>query len=231
MFAEAETMDSSSSSSETLRKRTSLVFPHVSTDDLAIKSYTNLAASTQERIRRFEEETKAMLERDLHSHLHRDADRGRLRQRQRDRADKQWVQAQRDLEAEEAIEKLSDAAKNVDRIMAGARLGAPPDKRSSWRLTWGSRLSSSSSASSTSPVAQRHGPASLPAQVRRSESAESVGDAAGGGAGAGVERSASAAVVQDARSNGHLKRIKTGKETVRLRLESQLTPRNFVVNQ
>ncbi|XP_075237153.1 rho GTPase activating protein at 19D isoform X2 [Lycorma delicatula] len=74
----------------------------------AIKTYTGLSSATQERIRRFEMETKAM--------LHRDASRTRLggpskeenREWERQRIDREWQQAKRELEVDDILDRIAD---------------------------------------------------------------------------------------------------------------------------
>lgn len=73
-------------------------------DEVAIRSYAGLSASTQERIRRFEMETRAMLHRDLTRHRReterRDAERLRL--------EELWQRAKQDMESEDILDQLAD---------------------------------------------------------------------------------------------------------------------------
>nr|XP_018896403.1 PREDICTED: rho GTPase-activating protein 21 isoform X8 [Bemisia tabaci] len=66
-------------------------------DDGVTWTYANLSATTQERIKRFEQETRAMLQRD------------RLRtENEKERLEREWQQAKRELEADDALDRLAD---------------------------------------------------------------------------------------------------------------------------
>uniref|UniRef100_A0A1B6CU09 Rho GTPase-activating protein 21 n=1 Tax=Clastoptera arizonana TaxID=38151 RepID=A0A1B6CU09_9HEMI len=74
-------------------------------DDGSIRTYTGLSATTQERIRRFELETKAM--------LHRDGSRSRRDEKRdpekdKERIDREWQQAKRELEADDLLDRIAD---------------------------------------------------------------------------------------------------------------------------
>lgn len=71
-------------------------------DDVAIMSYANLAQTTQERIKRFEQETKAMLERDLYRQ-NRDSQQW---DEQRKQIERQWLEAKQELEADDALDNV-----------------------------------------------------------------------------------------------------------------------------
>ncbi len=71
-------------------------------DDVAIMSYANLAQTTQERIKRFEQETKAMLERDLYRQ-NRDSQQW---DEQRKQIERQWLEAKQELEADDALDSV-----------------------------------------------------------------------------------------------------------------------------
>lgn len=73
-------------------------------DEVAIRSYAGLSASTQERIRRFEMETRAMLHRDLTRHR-RETER---RDVERQRLEELWQRAKQDLESEDILDQLAD---------------------------------------------------------------------------------------------------------------------------
>lgn len=185
-------------------------------DDVAIMSYANLAQTTQERIKRFEEETKAMLERDLYRQ-NRDSQQW---DEQRKQIERQWLQAKEELEADDALDSvisvtsggsssvnclnMYEGFKNILKVIIFLYLSAgvtdqlrvdsvrsllsstsssgsaTPPQRSSWRVGWGSRLSSTSNTSNSA--------SSLIAGALPNQS--------------------------DAQNNGHLKRMKTGKEPV-----------------
>lgn len=65
-------------------------------------SYANLAQTTQERIKRFEQETKAMLERDLYRQ-NRDSQQW---DEQRKQIERQWLEAKQELEADDALDNV-----------------------------------------------------------------------------------------------------------------------------
>lgn len=73
-------------------------------DEVAIRSYAGLSASTQERIRRFEMETRAMLHRDLTKHR-RETER---RDVERRRLEELWQRAKQDMESEDILDQLAD---------------------------------------------------------------------------------------------------------------------------
>lgn len=161
-------------------------------DDVAIMSYANLAQNTQERIKRFEQETKAMLERDLYRQ-NRDSQQW---EEQRKQIERQWLEAKQELEADDAVDSVTDKKVGADKLRVdsvrsllsstsssgSASGGATPPQRSSWRVGWGSRLSSMSNASN------------------------SASSLVGGAQGPTILNQ------QEAQNNGHLKRMKTGKE-------------------
>ena len=73
-------------------------------DGIAIKSYRDLSANTQERIRRFEEETRAMLDRDLSKQRRHstklDFDKQSL--------EEAWQKAKKELEEEDLLDLMAD---------------------------------------------------------------------------------------------------------------------------
>nr|XP_027226470.1 rho GTPase-activating protein 21-like isoform X2 [Penaeus vannamei] len=80
-------------------------------DEVAIRSYAGLSASTQERIRRFEMETRAMLHRDLTKHR-RETER---RDVERRRLEELWQRAKQDMESEDILDQLADNPTEVVR--------------------------------------------------------------------------------------------------------------------
>lgn len=73
-------------------------------DEVAIRSYAGLSASTQERIRKFEMETRAMLHRDLTRHR-RETEK---RDVERQRLEELWQRAKQDMESEDILDQLAD---------------------------------------------------------------------------------------------------------------------------
>lgn len=75
-----------------------------SNDEVTIVTYAGLSATTQERVRRFEEETKAMLQ--------RDRDRQRLeaekREEERRRIEIEWQLAKREMENDDLLDSIVD---------------------------------------------------------------------------------------------------------------------------
>ncbi|XP_015181862.1 PREDICTED: uncharacterized protein LOC107069240 isoform X3 [Polistes dominula] len=76
-----------------------------SNDEVAIRTYAGLSATTQERIRRFEQETKAMLQRDQHRQR-REAEK---REEERRRIDKEWQLAKREMENDDLLDSIVDS--------------------------------------------------------------------------------------------------------------------------
>ncbi|XP_069194970.1 rho GTPase-activating protein 21 isoform X5 [Procambarus clarkii] len=89
-------------------------------DEVAIRSYAGLSASTQERIRRFEMETRAMLHRDLTRHR-RETER---RDVERQRLEELWQRAKQDMESEDILDQMADNPTEVVRKISDL----------SWRL-------------------------------------------------------------------------------------------------
>ncbi|XP_024945685.1 uncharacterized protein LOC107272586 isoform X12 [Cephus cinctus] len=75
-----------------------------SNDEVAIRSYAGLSATTQERIRRFEQETKAMLQRDQHRQR-REAEK---REEEKKRIDMEWQLAKREMENDDILDSIAD---------------------------------------------------------------------------------------------------------------------------
>ncbi|KAK7073747.1 hypothetical protein SK128_025901 [Halocaridina rubra] len=80
-------------------------------DEVAIRSYAGLSASTQERIRRFEMETRAMLHRDLNKHR-RETERRDIERR---KLEELWQRAKQDMESEDILDQLADNPTEVVR--------------------------------------------------------------------------------------------------------------------
>lgn len=77
-----------------------------SNDEVTIRTYTGLSATTQERIRRFELETKAMLQRDQHRQR-REAEK---REEDRKRIEREWQLAKREMENDDDLDQMVDTA-------------------------------------------------------------------------------------------------------------------------
>ncbi|KOC62603.1 Rho GTPase-activating protein 21 [Habropoda laboriosa] len=77
-----------------------------SNDEIAIRTYAGLSATTQERIRRFEQETKAMLQRDQ-NRQRREAER---REEERRRIEMEWQLAKREMENDDLLDSIVDTA-------------------------------------------------------------------------------------------------------------------------
>ncbi|KAL0130720.1 hypothetical protein PUN28_002385 [Cardiocondyla obscurior] len=75
-----------------------------SNDEVAILTYAGLSATTQERVRRFEEETKAMLQRDQH----RQRLEAEKREEERRRIEIEWQLAKREMENDDLLDSIVD---------------------------------------------------------------------------------------------------------------------------
>lgn len=75
-----------------------------SNDEIAILTYTGLSATTQERVRRFEEETKAMLQRDQH----RQRLEAEKREEEKRRIEIEWQLAKREMENDDLLDNIVD---------------------------------------------------------------------------------------------------------------------------
>ncbi|XP_071555059.1 rho GTPase-activating protein 21 isoform X4 [Temnothorax nylanderi] len=75
-----------------------------SNDEIAILTYAGLSATTQERVRRFEEETKAMLQRDQH----RQRLEAEKREEERRRIEIEWQLAKREMENDDLLDSIVD---------------------------------------------------------------------------------------------------------------------------
>lgn len=75
-----------------------------SNDEVAIRTYAGLSATTQERIRRFEQETMTMLQRDQHRQR-REAER---REEERKRIEKEWQLAKSEMENDDILDSIVD---------------------------------------------------------------------------------------------------------------------------
>lgn len=74
-------------------------------NDEVIRTYAGLSATTQERIRRFEQETKAMLQRDQHRQK-REAEK---REEERKRIEAKWQLAKREMENDDILDTIVDS--------------------------------------------------------------------------------------------------------------------------
>lgn len=70
--------------------------------------YTILSPSTQERIKRFETETKALLQHDLHTRRTRQDNERHRHELDRQRIEMEWQRAKRDLEQDDFLDELAD---------------------------------------------------------------------------------------------------------------------------
>ncbi|XP_035738298.1 uncharacterized protein LOC118448747 isoform X4 [Vespa mandarinia] len=116
-----------------------------SNDEVAIRTYAGLSATTQERIRRFEQETKAMLQRDQHRQR-REAEK---REEERRKIEKEWQMAKREMENDDLLDTivdstvipnfLSERLSNMNQRLAEKSLVDLPEKhvrsRSTTRIT------------------------------------------------------------------------------------------------
>lgn len=75
-----------------------------SNDEIAILTYAGLSATTQERVRRFEEETKAMLQRDQH----RQRLEAEKREEEKRRIEIEWQLAKREMENDDLLDSIVD---------------------------------------------------------------------------------------------------------------------------
>lgn len=75
-----------------------------SNDEITIRTYAGLSATTQERIRRFEQETKAMLQRDQ-NRQRREAER---REEERRRIETEWQLAKNEMENDDLLDSIVD---------------------------------------------------------------------------------------------------------------------------
>ena len=87
-------------------------------NDEVIRTYAGLSATTQERIRRFEQETKAMLQRDQHRQR-REAEK---RDEDRRRIEMELQLAKRDMENDDILDGIVDATVSASPYLAD-RLG------------------------------------------------------------------------------------------------------------
>ncbi|XP_011645064.1 rho GTPase-activating protein 21 isoform X1 [Pogonomyrmex barbatus] len=92
----AETSSTVSSSASNQTKQ--------SNDEIAILTYAGLSATTQERVRRFEEETKAMLQRDQH----RQRLEAEKREEEKRRIEIEWQLAKREMENDDLLDSIVD---------------------------------------------------------------------------------------------------------------------------
>lgn len=112
-----------------------------SNEDVAIRTYAGLSATTQERIRRFEQETKAMLQRDQHRQR-REAEK---REEERRRIGMEWQLAKREMENDDILDGIVDTAvcppyivdrlANINERIADGNNGDRHRSKSTTRLT------------------------------------------------------------------------------------------------
>jgi len=121
------------------------------TDEVPIRTYAGLSALTQERIRRFERETKAMLQRDLS----RQRSEAEWREADRKRIEMELQQAKRDMESEDLLDRIADNPSDITKRMTDISNVLQLDKKcavgesSKYASTIGRRFSSSSLLSSS----------------------------------------------------------------------------------
>ncbi|KDR20991.1 Rho GTPase-activating protein 21 [Zootermopsis nevadensis] len=120
-------------------------------DEGTIRTYAGLSATTQERIRRFERETKAMLQRDL-TRQRRDTE---WREADKKRIEIQLQQAKRDMESEDFLDEIADNPSDITKKISGINSILEHDKKysvsdnSNHASSIGCKLSSSSLLSSS----------------------------------------------------------------------------------
>ncbi|XP_017760398.1 PREDICTED: uncharacterized protein LOC108550950 isoform X3 [Eufriesea mexicana] len=87
-----------------------------SNDEIAIRTYAGLNATTQERIRRFEQETKAMLQRDQ-NRQRREAEK---REEERRRIEMEWQVAKREMENDDLLDSIVDTTVTTPTYLSSA---------------------------------------------------------------------------------------------------------------
>ncbi|XP_076223162.1 rho GTPase activating protein at 19D isoform X4 [Nomia melanderi] len=95
-----------------------------SNDEITIRTYAGLSATTQERIRRFEQETKAMLQRDQ-NRQRREAEK---REEERRRIEMEWQLAKREMENDDLLDSIVDTTVAPNYFANTARLSAFNDR-------------------------------------------------------------------------------------------------------
>lgn len=95
-----------------------------SNDEVAIRTYAGLSATTQERIRRFEQETKAMLQRDQ-NRQRREAEK---REEERRRIEMEWQLAKREMENDDLLDSIVDTTVTPTYHRLSAINDRPADK-------------------------------------------------------------------------------------------------------
>lgn len=95
-----------------------------SNDEITIRTYAGLSATTQERIRRFEQETKAMLQRDQ-NRQRREAEK---REEERRRIEMEWQLAKREMENDDLLDSIVDTTVAPTYFATTARLSAFNDR-------------------------------------------------------------------------------------------------------
>ncbi|XP_076669695.1 rho GTPase activating protein at 19D isoform X2 [Andrena cerasifolii] len=95
-----------------------------SNDEVTIRTYAGLSATTQERIRRFEQETKAMLQRDQ-NRQRREAEK---REEERRRIEMEWQLAKREMENDDLLDSIVDTTMTPTYLSSAARLATLNDR-------------------------------------------------------------------------------------------------------
>lgn len=100
-----------------------------SNDEITIRTYAGLSATTQERIRRFEQETRAMLQRDQHRQR-REAEK---REEEKRRIEMEWQLAKREMENDDLLDNMVDTT--VSSSLLSERLSTLNEKLADKSLT------------------------------------------------------------------------------------------------
>ncbi|XP_072757609.1 rho GTPase-activating protein 21 isoform X4 [Anoplolepis gracilipes] len=132
----AETDSTASSESNQTRQ---------SNDEIAILTYTGLSATTQERVRRFEEETKAMLQRDQY----RQRLEAEKREEEKRRIEIEWQLAKREMENDDLLDSIVDTT--VSSSLLSERLSSLNERLADESLLDLSERSQTRSRSTTRP--------------------------------------------------------------------------------
>lgn len=96
-------------------------------DEVVFRTYAGLSANTQERIRRFEMETRALLQRDLNRQ--RKENEQRLMEQQR--VEIEWQRAKRELEQEDSLDLLADNLSTSRQLRFASNLSLDSSSNSS----------------------------------------------------------------------------------------------------
>lgn len=115
-------------------------------DEIAIRTYAGLSATTQERIRRFEQETRAMLQRDQHRQR-REAEK---REEEKRRIEMEWQLAKREMENDDLLDSIVDTT--VSPNLLSDRLSGLNERLADKSLMDLSERSSRSRSTTRSPL-------------------------------------------------------------------------------